>query len=322
VPEFLAFAVVNLLEQHFSKLVDYEFTARMEDDLDQIAAGDEARNDWLGRFYFGAGEDQGLKDLVENLGDIDARAVNTVPIGNGIDLRIGRYGPYLERDGQRQTLPPGIAPDELTPERAEELLSQGQQQHELGLHPETGRAISVRAGRYGPYVSEEAPEGEKPRTASLFKGMSPETVTLDQAVQLLTLPRSLGESDGTEVVASNGRYGPYVKKGSETRSLGSEEELLTITLEQALEVLAQPRTRGRRAETPPLKQLGADTVSGKPMVVKEGRFGPYVTDGETNASLRSGDTPESITDERASELLQLRRDRGPAKPKGRRKKAG
>ena len=313
VPEFLAFAVVNLLEQHFSKLVDYEFTARMEDDLDLIAAGDEARTAWLRRFYFGDDGNEGLKHLVENLGEIDARAVNTIAIGNGIDLRIGRYGPYLERDGQRQTLPPGIAPDELTPERAEELLSQGQQQRELGEHPETGRAITVREGRYGPYVTEEPPEGEKARTASLFKSMSPETVSLDEAVQLLTLPRTLGESDGEEVIAANGRYGPYVKKGAETRSIAGEEALLTITLDDALTLLAQPRTGGRRAAAPPLRELAADPVSGKQIVVKEGRFGPYVTDGETNASLRAGDTVDEITNERAAELLQLRRDRGPAK---------
>jgi DNA topoisomerase-1 len=324
VPEFLAFAVVNLLEQHFSKLVDYEFTARMEDDLDLIAAGDEARTDWLQRFYFGVpGEagNEGLKHLVENLGEIDARAVNTIPIGNGIDLRIGKYGPYLEREGQRQTLPPGIAPDELTPERAEELLNQGQQQRELGEHPETGRAITVRDGRYGPYVTEDAPEGEKARTASLFKSMSPDTVTLDEAVQLLTLPRTLGESDGEPVVAANGRYGPYVKKGAETRSIAGEEALLTITLDDALALLAQPRTGGRRAAAPPLRELAADPVSGKPIVVKEGRFGPYVTDGETNASLRAGDTVEEITNERAAELLQLRRDRGPAKKVKRAKKS-
>jgi DNA topoisomerase-1 len=321
VPEFLAFAVINLLEQYFSKLVDYEFTARMEDDLDEIAAGDEARTAWLQRFYFGDSGNEGLKHLVDNLGEIDARAVNTIPIGNGIDLRIGRYGPYLERDGTRQTLPPGIAPDELTPERAEELLSQGQQQRVLGEHPDTHRAITVREGRYGPYVTEEADEGVKARTASLFKSMTPDSVTLEEAVQLLTLPRTLGVSDEEEVVAANGRYGPYVKKGAETRSVAGEESLLTMTLEEALALLAEPRTGGRRAAAPPLRELGADPVSGKAMVVKEGRFGPYVTDGETNASLRAGDTAEEITDARASELLQLRRDRGPAKPKRRTKRS-
>jgi DNA topoisomerase I len=319
VPEFLAFAVVNLLEQHFPRLVDYEFTARMEDDLDEIAAGDAARTEWLRRFYYGGDGDTGLKELVEqHLGDIDAREINTLPIpGSDIVVRVGRYGPYLERDGQRQTLPPDVAPDELTPERAEELLAQGRQERELGVDPETGRQIVVRAGRYGPYVTEVL-EGEgKPHTASLFRSMSPETVTLDEALRLLTLPRTLGEVDGEPVVAANGRYGPYVKKGSETRSLESEDQLFTLTLDDALTRLAQPKTRGRRAAAPPLKELGSDPVSGKPIVLKEGRFGPYVTDGETNASLRAGDTVEAITEERARELLQERRERGPAKPRRR-----
>jgi DNA topoisomerase-1 len=317
VPEFLAFAVVNLLEQHFPRLVDYEFTARMEDDLDEIAGGDESRTEWLRRFYFGENGDEGLKALVEaHLGDIDAREINTVEIpGSDIVVRVGRYGPYLERGDQRQTLPPDIAPDELTPERAEEILAQGRQETELGVDPETGRTIALRAGRYGPYVTEVLPEeaDAKPRTASLLKTMSPETVTLEDALRLLTLPRTLGEVDGEEVVAANGRYGPYVKKGKESRSLDTEEELFTVTLEQALAKLAEPRQRGRRAAAPPLRELGADPVSGKPIVLKEGRFGPYVTDGETNASLRTGDSIESITTERAAELLQARRERGPVK---------
>jgi len=320
VPEFLAFAVVNLLEQHFPRLVDYEFTARMEDDLDEIAAGEEARTEWLRRFYYGSDGDAGLKELVEqHLGDIDAREINTLPIpGSDIVVRVGRYGPYLERDGQRQTLPPDLAPDELTPERAEELLAQGRQERELGVDPETGNTVFVRAGRYGPYVSEAVEGEDKPRTASLFASMSPDTVTLDEALRLLTLPRTLGEVDGEPVVAANGRYGPYVKKGSETRSLESEEQLFTATLEDALTLLAAPKTRRRRAAAPPLKELGDDPASGKPIVVKEGRFGPYVTDGETNASLRGGDTIESVTPERARELLAERRQRGPAK---RRRKA-
>jgi DNA topoisomerase-1 len=325
VPEFLAFAVVNLLEQHFPRLVDYEFTARMEDDLDEIAGGDESRTDWLRRFYFGENGDEGLKHLVEtHLGDIDAREVNTIEIPRSdIVVRVGRYGPYLERGDQRQTLPPDVAPDELTPERAEEILAQGRQETELGVDPETGRTIALRAGRYGPYVTEVLPEGEqaKPRTGSLLKSMSPETVTLDDALRLLSLPRTLGEVDGEEVIAANGRYGPYVRKGKESRSLDSEEELFTVTLEQALEKLAQPRQRGRRAAAPPLKELGDDPVSGKPVVLKEGRFGPYVTDGETNASLRAGDSVESITPERAAELLQARRERGPVKKRTTRKRS-
>ncbi len=323
VPEFLAFAVVNLLEKHFPQLVDYEFTARMEDDLDEIASGEEKRDSWLHRFYFGEDGDAGLKELVEGrLAEIDAREINTVELpGSEIVVRVGRYGPYLERGDQRQTLPPEIAPDELTPERAEELLAQGRQEQELGVDPETGRTIALRSGRYGPYVTEVTEGDEKPRTASLFKTMSPETVTLEEALRLLSLPRSLGESDGEEVSAANGRYGPYVRKGKESRSLDSEEQLFTITLEEALAKLAEPRRRGGRAAVPPLKELGNDPVSGKPVVLKDGRFGPYVTDGETNASLRAGDSVESITPERAAELLQDRRDRGPAKKRASRKRS-
>jgi DNA topoisomerase-1 len=314
VPEFLAFAVVKLLENHFPQLVDYEFTARMEDDLDEIASGDEARTAWLQRFYFGEDGDAGLKELVEGrLAEIDAREVNTVELpGSDIVVRVGKYGPYLERGTDRQTLPPDIAPDELTPARAEEILAQGNQEHELGSDPESGRTIAVRSGRYGPYVTEVVEGDEKPRTASLFKTMSPETVTLEEALKLLTLPRSLGESDGEEVLAANGRYGPYVKRGKESRSLESEEQLFSISLDEALSRLAQPKQRGRRAAAPPLKELGDDPVSGKPIVLKEGRFGPYVTDGETNASLRAADSIEAIGPERAAELLQDRRDRGPA----------
>ena len=314
IPEFLAFAVVKLLENHFPQLVDYEFTARMEDDLDEIAAGDEARTAWLQRFYFGENDDVGLKELVEGrLAEIDAREVNTVELpGSDIVVRVGKYGPYLERGTDRQTLPPDIAPDELTPARAEEILAQGNQEHELGVDPESGRTVAVRAGRYGPYVTEVVEGDEKPRTASLFKTMSPETVTLEDALKLLTLPRSLGDSDGEEVLAANGRYGPYVKRGKESRSLDGEEELFSITLEEALAKLAEPKQRGRQAAAPPLKELGPDPVSGQPIVLKEGRFGPYVTDGETNASLRAADSIEAITPERAAELIQDRRDRGPA----------
>jgi DNA topoisomerase-1 len=324
VPSFLAFAVVTLLEQHFERLVDYDFTARLEDDLDRIAAGDEQRLDWLRRFYFGADGDGGLKELVSdpNVSEIDARAVNSLPIADGIVLRVGRYGPYLERGEERASVPEDLAPDELTPAKAEELLAAPAADRALGRHPETGREISVRSGRYGPYVTEAPPEGadEKPRSASLFATMSPETVTLDDAVRLLTLPRTLGvdPADGVEVTAQNGRFGPFVKKGSESRSLEGEEQLFTITLEDALALLAQPKQRrGRGAPKPPLKELGPDPATGKPIVLKEGRFGPYVTDGETNASLRRGDEVESLTTERAIELLAERRSKGPA-PKRRR----
>jgi DNA topoisomerase-1 len=324
VPAFLAFSVVGLLEQHFGQLVDYDFTARMEDDLDRIAAGDEHRVEWLGRFYFGDG-DGGLHELVSDLGAIDAREINSLEIGDGIVLRVGRYGPYLERDDQRASVPDELAPDELTLERAEELLAQPTGDRELGTDPETGRPIVARTGRYGPYVTEVLAEDakEKPRTASLFKTMSLETVTLEDALRLLRLPRVVGVAeDGEEVVARNGRYGPFVQKGKESRSLESEEQLFTIDLPGALALLAQPRQRrGQRAATKPLRELGPDPVGGREIVLKEGRFGPYVTDGETNASLRKGDDPETVSLDRAVELLAERRAKGPAKRTTRRRKA-
>ncbi len=312
VPTFVAFAVVNLLERHFEQLVDFDFTARMEGDLDRIADGAEERVAWLTRFYFGNGSDPGLHELVtEHLDEIDARAVNSIAIpGSDAVVRVGRYGPYLERGEQRASLPADLAPDELDPERIEELLARPDSRS-LGTDPDTGHEIQVRSGRYGPYVTEALPEGsaERPRTASLLSSMSPETVTLDDALRLLSLPRVVGQIDGEDVVAQNGRYGPYVKRGSESRSLESEEQLFTVTLEEAKALLAEPpRRRGRRGSSRgPLKELGPDPGSGRPVVVRDGRFGPYVTDGETNASLRRGDTPESITLERAAELLAERR---------------
>ena len=342
VPTFLAFAVVQLLERHFSDLVDYDFTAEMEEDLDRIADGETARTEWLTRFYFGgpidddgqpittptpdgAGPASGLKAMVhDRLGEIDARDVSSFPLGDsGIVVRVGRYGTYLEREGQRANVPEAVAPDELTVEYAEELLAKPSGERGLGLNPRTGLQVVAKDGRYGPYVTEVLPEGskDKPRTASLFKSMSLDTVTIDQALELLTLPRILGVVDGDEVVASNGRYGPYVKKGSETRSIDSEEQLLSISLDDALAVLAQPKQRGRRsgAAAGPLRELGVDPATEKPVVVRDGRFGPYVTDGETNATLRKGDDVETITLERASELLADKRARGPAPKKTARK---
>jgi DNA topoisomerase-1 len=319
VPSFLAFSVVTLLEQHFGRLVDYGFTASMEDDLDRIAAGEEQRVDWLHRFYFGQNDGKGLQELVSDLGAIDAKEINSIRLDgdSGIVIRVGRYGPYLERGEQRANIPDDLVPDELTVEKAQELLDQPSGDRDLGTHPETGREIVARTGRYGPYVTEVVEEGskDKPHTASLFKSMSLDTVTLDDALQLLALPRALGVgADGEEVTVRNGRYGPYAQRGKETRSLEAEEQLLTITLDEAEALLAQPRQRrGRGQAKPPLKELGPDPVSGKAMIVKEGRFGPYVTDGETNASLRQGDDPESLTVERAQELLADRRARGPAK---------
>ena len=341
VPSWLAFSVVGLLEKHFPHLVDYGFTARMEDVLDDIANGEAQMVEWLSRFYFGVngtaggavvgGTDAvaGLKALVsDHISEIDAREVNSVAIGEGIFVRVGRYGPYVERetlDGvERGNVPEDLPPDELTVARAEELFAAGSGDRALGQDPGSGHTLVVKSGRYGPYVTEQLPEGsgEKARTASLFASMSPDTVSLADALRLLTLPRTLGDSDGQEVVAANGRYGPYVKKGTETRSIGSEEQLLTITLDEALVVLAEPKKRGRTAATTAsLRELGADPVSGKPMLVKDGRFGPYVTDGETNASLRKGDEVESLTDERAAELLADRRARGPAPKRAVRKTA-
>ena len=342
VPSFLSFAVVNLLEKHFGRLVDYDFTAKMEDDLDRIARGEARAVPWLRRFYFGVGEATGaaeagngdgdhlggLKELVTDLGAIDAREVSSFPVGDGIVLRVGRYGPYIERgekdseNHQRADVPEDLAPDELTIELAEELLAKPSGDFELGADPETGRQIIARDGRYGPYVTEVLPEGTpktgknavKPRTASLFKSMSLDTVTLRDALKLMSLPRVVGkDAEGVEITAQNGRYGPYLKKGTDSRSLTSEDQLFTITLDEALAIYAQPKQRGRAAAKPPLKELGADPVSGQPVVVKDGRFGPYVTDGETNATLRSGDSVEEITPERGFELLAEKRAKGPAK---------
>jgi DNA topoisomerase-1 len=321
VPSFLAFAVITLLEQHFSQLVDYDFTARMEDALDAIARGEAARVPWLRRFYFGAEGEEGLKEMVSDLGDIDAREVSSFPLaGTDIVIRVGRYGPYLERGEQRVNVPEGMAPDELTPEKAEELLAQPSGDRRLGADPATGRQIVAKAGRFGPYVTEVLADGAdgKPRTASLFKSMSLDTVTLDDALRLLTLPRTIGELDGEPITVQNGRYGPYVKKGSDSRSLESEEQLFTLTLAEAKELFAQPkaRGRGRAAAAPPLRELGDDPTSGRPIVIKEGRWGAYVTDGETNASLRQGDAVESVTPQRAAELLAERRA-APASPRRR-----
>jgi len=320
VPSFIAFAVVTLLERHFPHLVDYEFTAQMEDALDDIANGEAQRVPWLRRFYFGADGEEGLKEMVSDLSEIDARDVSSFPLpGTDIVVRVGRYGPYLERDGQRVNVPDGTAPDELTPELAAELLDRPSGDKILGSDPATGKTIVAKAGRFGPYVTEvlddDAPASDKPRTASLLKSMDLDNVTLDDAIRLLTLPRTLGEEDGEPITAQNGRYGPYVKKGSESRSLESEEQMFTITLDEAKALLAQPKPRGRAARAaaaPPLRELGPDTASGKPIVLREGRFGPYVTDGETNASLRKGDTVESITPQRAVELLAERRAAAPA----------
>ncbi|QGU03001.1 DNA topoisomerase 1 [Corynebacterium kalinowskii] len=398
VPSWVAFAVVGLLEQNFASLVDYDFTSSMEDELDEIAAGNEDRTQWLNGFYFGNAEARdnmadsvarlgGLKSLVgDNLEHIDAREVNSLKLfvdseGRDIVVRVGRYGPYLERivgtlaDGtpeyQRANLPESTTPDELSLEAAEKLFAIPQGGRELGVNPANGRMIVAKDGRYGPYITEMVTEDEKsavqskaeeivaqeraaedeqrkaegkraknwdtktaasqkekriaqiieetlkPGTASLFSTMEPSTVTLDDALRLLSLPREVGidPSDGVMITAQNGRYGPYLRKGEDSRTLANEEQIFTVTLDEARRIYSEPKRRGRAA-TPaaPLKVLGDNDVSGKPMQVKDGRFGPYVTDGVTNASLRKGDSPETMTDTRANELLSERRAKEAANP--------
>jgi DNA topoisomerase I len=320
IPTWVAFAVVGLLERHFARLVDYGFTASVEEDLDNIAGGEERSVDWLTRFYFGSQQGHeggisragGLKRMVgDQLAEIDARGINSIPLFEGVVVRVGRYGPYLERaDGERASLPEDLPPDELTPPKVEELFAAPSGDRVLGVDPATEQEVIARAGRYGPYVA----SGD--RTASLFQSMSLDTITVEEALRLLQLPRTLGVGpDGEEVSAQNGRYGPYVKSGKESRSLQTEEQLFTVSLEEALALLAQPKARGRRSAEPtaPLREIGDDPVSGKPIVLREGRFGPYVTDGETNASLRKGDSIEDVTLERSAELLADRRARGPVK---------
>ncbi|MFI6957980.1 type I DNA topoisomerase [Nocardia sp. NPDC050408] len=360
VPSWVAFAVVGLLEAYFGRLVDFDFTAAMEDDLDAIAGGREQRGNWLSSFYFGGdhgvegsvARSGGLKRMVgEQLDDIDAREVNSIKLfvddeGRDVVVRVGRFGPYLERmvanpddpEGdsisQRANLPDDLPPDELTAQVAEKLFSTPQEGRLLGKDPATGHEIVAKEGRFGPYVTEILPEpapedapapakktakkaaAPKPRTGSLFKGMDLATITLDDALKLLSLPRVVGAdpASGEEITAQNGRYGPYLKKGTDSRSLANEDQIFTVTLDEALKIYAEPKRRGRQAASAAaLRELGNDSATGKPMVIKDGRFGPYVTDGETNASLRKGDEVESITDERASELLADRRARGPVK---------
>jgi DNA topoisomerase-1 len=332
VPAWLAFSVIRLLEEHFSRLVSYEFTAGLEDVLDEIAAGRRERRTELAAFYFGTGDVEGIKQLVTELGDIDARELATFPITEGIDLRVGRYGPYIETTSEsgesvRANVPEDLPPDELDEAKARELLANpaGAEQ-QLGTDPDTGHAIVAKNGRFGPFVTEVLPEGapksQKPRTSSLFKSMSLDTITLEQALTLLTLPRVVGSDpeSGEEITAQNGRYGPYLRKGSDSRSIESEEQLLTITVEEAQAIFAQPKQRGRRAANPG-RELGADPETGATVTVKSGRFGPYVTDGEYNATLRQGDDEATVSLERAAELLAEKRAKGPA-PKKRGAKKG
>lgn len=358
IPSWLAFSVVRLLEQHFADLVDYDFTAALEDDLDAIARGEQKREDWLKEFYFGSTDHVGLRNIVDNLGEIDARALNSTPIGEVATLRFGKYGPYLEvpdkenpdAEPRRVNIPEDLAPDELTPDKAQELIDAPVAgDRVLGENPANGKLVVVKDGRFGPYVQETDPPtneevdeetGEvvavepepapkkrgakkeaapKPRTASLFKSMSVDTIDLDAALQLLDLPRVVGvdPESGAEITAQNGRYGPYLKKGTDSRTLQSEQQIFDITLEEALAVYAQPKY-GARGASSALKEFENDPTSGKPIKLKDGRFGPYVTDGETNATIPRGEDAMEVTFERAVQLLADKRAKGPAKRPARR----
>ncbi|WP_109210120.1 MULTISPECIES: type I DNA topoisomerase [Microbacterium] len=361
IPSWLAFSVVRLLEQHFADLVDYDFTAALEDDLDAIARGEQKRQDWLQEFYFGSGEHVGLRNIVDNLGEIDARALNSTPIGDVATLRFGKYGPYLEvadkanpeAEPRRVNIPEDLAPDELTPAKAQELIDAPVAgDRVLGENTANGKLVVVKDGRFGPYVQEtdppaaeevdeetgevlpvaepaEAPAPKKrgakkeaapkPRTASLFKSMSVDAIDLDTALKLLDLPRTVGIDPETEapITAQNGRYGPYLKKGTDSRTLQSEQQIFDITLEEALAVYAQPKY-GARGASSALKEFEADPTSGKAIKLKDGRFGPYVTDGETNATIPRGEDAMEVTFERAVQLLADKRAKGPAKRPARR----
>ena len=363
VPSWVAFSVVRLLEDYFGELVEYDFTAEMEDDLDRIAGGEAERNDWLNSFYFGSDKHRGLRQVIDNLGDIDARTINSIRINDEITLRIGKYGPYLEivepdaAEGatpRRVNIPQDLAPDELTPAKALELIDAPvQTDRVLGVNPGNGKQVVAKDGRFGPYVTELEPEepealnvdgasvdpetGEiveaparaavktkkaaakkaaasKPRTASLFKSMDLATIDMDTAMQLLDLPRVVGAdpTTGDEIQAQNGRYGPYLKKGTDTRSLTAEDEIFSIDLAGALDLFAQPKYGARRASSA-LKEFEADPVSGKPIKIKDGRFGPYVTDGVTNATIPKSEMVEEVDFERAVQLLADKRAKGPAK---------
>lgn len=382
IPSWLAFSVVKLLETKFPRYVDYEFTADMESGLDQIASGQETGRNWLTRFYFGSGEGAaqsadeahaGLQQQVAQLGEIDAREINTIEIGDGLHVRVGRYGPYLEDmnhlddegNPKRASLPDTLAPDELTVEVGHDLIeNHSGGPRALGVDPVSGGTVEVRNGRFGPYValvmpsadagdaaggaSEKPKRGkgakkaaaDRPKMASLFKTMSPESLTLDDALRLLSLPREVGSYEEVDaqtgevqtvtVQANNGRYGPYLTKTgadgkSDTRSLASEDEIFTVDLDKAKELFAQPkygRGRGRGAAKPPLRELGVDPETQKQVTIKEGFYGAYITDGETNRTLPKQYAPESIEPAEAFRLLAEKRAQGPSKRRGRKTAAG
>jgi len=344
VPTFLAFSVTGLLEQHFTKLIDYEFTASMEEDLDRIANGEEERVAWLTKFFYGTENNPGLADLSADLGAIDAQAINTMKMGEDIEIRVGRFGAYLQQgqgdDRKFANIPEQMAPDELTLPVAIELLAKPSGERKLGVDPETGLEVIAKSGRFGAYITEVFPEeiveegakkkrkkkdAPKPKTASLLSTMSLDTVDLSDALRLLSLPRSLGSYQDETITVQNGRYGPYMKHGADSRTLTSEDQLFSIGLEEAIEIYKQPKVRRRGVAKPPLKELGKDPQTEREVIVKDGRFGVYVTDGETNATLRRGDAVELLTLERALELLAGRRaweieNPGGSKKKGKRVK--
>ena len=331
VPTFLAFSVTGLLEQHFGKLVDYEFTASMEEDLDRIANGEEDRITWLTKFFFGTEGNPGLEALAADLGAIDAQQINTMKMGEDIEIRVGRYGAYIQKgigdDRKFANIPETMAPDELTLQVAIDLLAQPSGERELGIHPETNLPLLAKSGRFGPYITEVFPEPEmvvdkktgelkkprkkkdapKPKTASLLSTMTLDTITIEDALKLMSLPRTLGDYEEVPITVQNGRYGPYMTHGTDSRTLTSEDQLFAITLDEAIELYKQPKVRRRGVAKPPLKDLGIDPASQKPVLVKDGRFGIYITDGETNATLRRGDNVEFLTLERGLELLAGRR---------------
>ncbi|HEY2643902.1 MAG TPA: type I DNA topoisomerase, partial [Galbitalea sp.] len=370
VPNWIAFSVVRLLEEYFADLVQYDFTAGMEDDLDRIAGGEADRLEWLTGFYFGSANQRGLRNVIDNLGEIDAREINSIKISDDITLRIGKYGPYLEAPTddpatpRRVNIPSDLAPDELTAEKARELIAAPVvTDRVIGVNPASGKLVLAKDGRYGPYVTEADPEPEvdeaavaaaalaaeeaaalaevevvdpktgevkkpkrkaapkkpvvaKQRTASIFKSMNLAEIDLETALRLLDLPRVVGTDPeaGTEITAQNGKFGAYLKKGTDTRSLPSEELIFDIDLPGALELFAQPKYGGRAASSA-LKEFDADPESGKPIRIKDGRFGAYVTDGTTNATIPRGEDIEDIDFERAVQLLADKRAKGPAKPK-------
>jgi DNA topoisomerase I len=344
VPTFLAFSVTGLLEQHFTKLIDYEFTASMEEDLDRIANGEEERVAWLTKFFYGSENNPGLADLSADLGAIDAQAINTMKMGEDIEIRVGRFGAYLQQgqgdDRKFANIPEQMAPDELTLPIAIELLAKPSGERKLGVDPGTGLEVIAKSGRFGAYITEVFPEeiveegakkkrkkkdAPKPKTASLLSTMSLDTVDLSDALRLLSLPRSLGSYQDEIITVQNGRYGPYMKHGADSRTLTSEDQLFSIGLDEAIEIYKQPKVRRRGVAKPPLKELGKDPQTEREVIVKDGRFGVYVTDGETNATLRRGDAVELLTLERALELLAGRRaweieNPGGSKKKGKRVK--